>query len=275
VRTDGATARAGSKYLRSTVTTADLAAEEYISSSTRVTLSRRVDEIYWRFYARFPNVAPNPHHWVRMAAGNAAFDSSGLANTVPNGNAGYWFDFDASNDDVFNLYVYWYKMRSGRCNDGSTTPGCAGDQGSTYHYGNFFQPPAQQAFPRDQWFCVEIHGKANTVGSSDGQLSFFIDDKKVGDYGPGYPDGTWLRDAFHVGGCTFSACTPPAPFEGFDFRTAADVGFKSIFLDAYYERNTSADKRAVLEGRGLTVSDEQTVLYDDVVAATSRIGCAR
>jgi hypothetical protein len=275
IETGASTARAGSKYLRSTVTTADLAADEYISSSTRVTFSRRVDEIYWRFYARFPNVAPNPHHWVRMAAGNAAYDSSGLANTVPDGNAGFWFDFDASDDDVFDLYVYWYKMRSGRCNDGSATPGCAGDQGSTYHYGNVFQPPAQHAFPRDRWFCIEIHAKANTVGSSDGELSFFVDDTKVGDYGPGYPDGTWLRDSFHVGGCSFSACTPPVPFEGFDFRTAADVGFKSIFLDAYYERDTSAQKRAILEGRGLTVSDEQTIFYDDVVAATTRIGCAR
>jgi hypothetical protein len=218
IETGASTARAGSKYLRSTVTTADLAADEYISSSTRVTFSRRVDEIYWRFYARFPNVAPNPHHWVRMAAGNAAYDSSGLANTVPDGNAGFWFDFDASDDDVFDLYVYWYKMRSGRCNDGSATPGCAGDQGSTYHYGNVFQPPAQHAFPRDRWFCIEIHAKANTVGSSDGELSFFVDDTKVGDYGPGYPDGTWLRDSFHVGGCSFSACTPPVPFEGFQDR---------------------------------------------------------
>jgi hypothetical protein len=30
-----------------------------------------------------------------------------------------------------------------------------------------------------------------------------------------------------------------------------------------------------LEGRGLTVSDEQTILYDDVVVATERIGCRR
>jgi hypothetical protein len=210
-----------------------------------------------------------------MAAGNDTYNSSGLANTVPPGDQGFWFDFDADNDDLFNFYVYWYKMRSGRCNDGTATPGCAGDQGTTYHYGNGFQPPGQSAFPRDQWFCIEIHAKANTVGSSDGELAFYKDDTKVGDYGPGYPDGTWLRDQFHVGGCSFSACTPPVPFEGFDFRSASDVGFKSIFLDAYYERDTSAQKRAVLEGRGLTVSDEQTIYYDDVVAATTRIGCAR
>lgn len=275
LETSAAAAHAGSKFLRSTVTKADLDVTQYISSSTRVTFDRRVDEIYWRFYARFPELAPNPHHWVRMAAGDESFNGSGRANTVPAGDEGFWFDFDANNDDHFNFYAYWYKMRSGRCNDGSATPGCAGDQGSTYYYGNVFRPPRQQPFPRDRWFCIEIHAKANTVGTRDGELSFWIDDQLVGDYRPGHPEGTWLRAEFHTGGCTFAACTAPEPFAGFDFRSAEDVGFKSIFLDAYYERDSSANKREALEGRGLTVSDEQTILYDDVVVATERIGCAR
>jgi hypothetical protein len=247
----------------------------YISSSTRVTFEQRVDAVYWRFYARFPERAPNPHHWIRMAAGDEMFSSSGLANTVPAGDKGFWFDFDADNDDRFNFYVYWYRMRSGRCNDGSATPGCAGDQGNTYYYGNVFQPPEQEPFPRDRWFCVEIHAKANSVGQRDGELSFWIDDELVGDYRPGHPEGTWLRAQFHTGGCEFSACTEPAPFEGFDFRSSSEVGFKSIFLDAYYERDTSAAKRDELLARGLMVSDAQTILYDDVVVATERIGCAR
>lgn len=275
LETDASTAHAGERYLRSTVTTAHLEQQMYISSSTRVTFDRRVDEVYWRFYARFPEIAPNPHHWVRMAAGNASWSSSGLANTVPPGDEGFWFDFDTNNDDVFNFYVYWHQMRSGRCNDGSTTTGCAGDQGTTYHYGNVFRPPMQAPFPRDRWFCIEIHAKANTVGQTDGALAFWIDDVLVGDYRPGYPDGTWLRDQFHTGGCDFSACTAPEPFEGFDFRTSDEVGFKSIFLDAYYERSSSAQRRQALEDRGLTVSDAQTILYDDVVVATRRVGCRR
>lgn len=272
--TDGA-ARSGKGFLRSRVTVADLQATEYISSNAYVDFDRRVDEIYWRFYARFPELAPNPHHWVRMAAGNATWSSSGRANTVPPGDQGFWFDFDASNDDKFNFYVYWYKMRSGRCNDGTATAGCAGDQGTTYYYGNVFEPPAQQAFPRDRWFCIEMHAKANESGASDGELSFWIDDRLVGDYRRGTPEGTWLRAQFHTGGCTFSACTPPQPFGGFDFRSSSEVRFKSIFLDAYYERTSSATKRQELERRGLTLSDAQTILYDDVVAATQRIGCAR
>lgn len=272
---DPSIANGGRRYLQSRVTTADLEENMYISASPRVAFPRRVDEIWWRFYARFPEIAPNPHHWIRVAAGTEAWDRSGLANTVPPGDEGFWFDFDANNDDQFNFYVYWYKMRSGRCNDGSATPGCAGDQGTTYYYGNVFRPPDQTPFPRDEWFCIELHAKANTVGTSDGELSFWIDDRLVGDYRMGHPEGTWLRDQFHTGGCEFSACTPPQPFEGFDFRSSDDVRFKAIFLDAYYERDSSARKRAALEERGLTVSDAQTIWYDDLVVATERIGCRR
>jgi len=52
-------------------------------------------------------------------------------------------------------------------------------------------------------------------------------------------------------------------FEGFDFRSSADVLPKRITLDAYYERGTlPAD-----------APEAQVIHYDDVVVATSRIGC--
>ncbi|MFP4600164.1 MAG: hypothetical protein ACLFVJ_18045 [Persicimonas sp.] len=274
IQTDTATAHSGDGYLRSRVTTEDLADDQYISSASRVSFER-VDEIFWRFYARFPHVAPNPHHWVRVAAGNEDWNSSGLANTVPAGDEGFWFDFDINNDDVFNFYVYWHEMRSGRCNDGSAEPGCEGDQGTTYYYGNIFRPPSQEPYPEDEWFCIEMRAKANTPGQMDGELAFWIDEEPVGEYRTGHPDGTWLRATFHTDGCDFSACTEPEPFEGFDFRTSEEVGFKSVILDAYYERDSSARKREELEDRGLTVSDEQTIYYDDVVVATERIGCRR
>lgn len=275
IESAAATAHAGSRYLRSTVTEAQLQADEYISSASEFALKKRVDTVYWRFYARFVGISVTPHHWVRMAAGTEAYESSGLANTVPAGDQGFWFDFDADTSDRFNFYVYWYEMRSGRCNDGSTTPGCAGDQGTTYHYGNTFAPASQAPFPRDTWLCIELMAKANSVGTSDGALAFSVNDTLLGDYRSGFPSGTWLRDRFHPGGCTFSACEAPKPFEGFDFRSSSDVRFKKIFLDAYYQRDTTASRRAELEARGLSVSPEQTVLYDDVVVATSRVGCGR
>jgi hypothetical protein len=274
IESSASEAHAGSGYLRSTVTFDHLEADQYISSKT-VGSFQRTDTLYWRFYAKFPHVAPNPHHWMRVEAGDDSWSQSGLANTVPPGDQGFWFDFDITNEDVFDFYVYWHEMRSGRCNDGSATPGCEGDQGTTYYYGNVFQPKTQTPFQRDQWFCIEGRAVANTVGEYDGSLAFWIDEQLVGDYHLGHPLGTWLRATFHEGGCDFSACTDPVPFEGFNFRTEADVGFKRFFLDAYYERESSADKKADLEGRGLTVSEEQTILYDDVVVATKRIGCQK
>jgi hypothetical protein len=274
---DGALAHAGASYLRATVTHEQLRGDMYISASPRVLLPRAVPDMYVRLHARFVDVAPNPHHWIRFAAGDASFSSSGLANTVPPGDQGFWFDWDANLSNRFSFYTYWFEMRSGRCNDGSATPGCAGDQGTTYYYGNTFVPPDQDAtgFARDSWVCIELGMHVNTVGESDGALEAWIDDRPVGRFGPGEPVGTWLRDQFHPGGCSFSACTEPVPFEGFEFRSEGDVLFKEFFLDAYYQLDTWERTRDELAMRGETVSESSTILYDDIVVATERIGCRR
>lgn len=260
VLADATLAKGGSHYLRAQVTRTQLAADQYISANAQFDLPRPVPELYWRFYARFVGTSATPHHWVRVAAGTSSFDSDGLANTVPAGDKGFWFDLDARKDGFFNFYVYWYRMRSGRCNDGSATPGCAGDQGTTYHYGNNFTPANQTPFPRDAWFCLEIHAKANTVGTSDGELGLWVDDVLVGEYKPGAPRGRWLRDNFYTWGQYFQDVQA---FEGFDFRSSAQVLFKRVTLDAYYERGTLATD----------APEAQVILYDDVVVATSRIGC--
>lgn len=257
---DAALAHGGAKYLQAKVTRANLDQDQYISANARVELSTRVPELYWRFHTRFVGNTATPHHWVRTAAGDATYESDGLANTVPPGDRGFWFDLDARKDLFFNFYVYWYKMRSGRCNDGTAVPGCAGDQGTTYYYGNNFTPAGQQPFARDAWFCLEIRTKANTLGTSDGELTLWKDDQLVGEYRPGAPRGRWLRDNFYSWGQYFQDVQA---FEGFEFRASDAVKLKAITLDAYYEKGT-LDAAA---------PDEQVILYDDVVAATRRIGC--
>jgi hypothetical protein len=265
VLTDTALAHAGQGYLRAQVTRTELASQQYISANAQYDFATRVARIYWRFYARFVGDTAVPHHWVRVAAGDATFQSDGLANTVPPGDRGFWFDLDARRDQIFNFYVYWYEMRSGRCNDGSAVPGCAGDQGSTYYYGNNFTPAGQTPFARDQWFCLEIMANANTVGESDGELALWKDDALVGEYKPGTPRGRWLRDNFYSWGQYF---LDEQAFEGFEFRSSNDVLFKRITLDAYYEKG-SLDNLAMTT----TVPEAQVILYDDVVVATERVGC--
>ena len=210
----------------------------------RYDFATRVPEVYWRFHARFVGQTASPHHWVRVGAGTPSYQSDGLANTVPPGNQGFWFDLDASQGKTFAFYAYWYKMRSGRCNDGSATPGCAGDQGTTYYYGNNFNPAGQTPFAADSWFCLEIHAKANTVGQSDGELTLWKDDALVGEYKPGTPRGRWLRDNFYSWGQYY---IDEQAFEGFDFRSDANVLLKRVTLDAYYQVDTlpaSAPRRA-------------------------------
>ncbi|MET0591475.1 MAG: hypothetical protein ABW133_02170 [Polyangiaceae bacterium] len=265
VLTDAVVANGGEKYLRAQVTRTQLAANQYISANAQYDFSRRVPQVYWRFYARFVGMTAIPHHWVRVGAGDATFQSDGLANTVPAGDKGFWFDVDARRDQFFNFYVYWYQMRSGRCNDGTTVPGCAGDQGTTYHYGNNFTPAGQSAFVRDSWFCLEIMAKANTVGQKDGELALWMNDALVGEYRTGTPRGRWLRDNFYSWGPYFQDVQA---FDGFDFRSSPDVLLKRITLDAYYEKGSLDDLAMTTP-----VPEAQVILYDDVVVATERIGC--
>jgi hypothetical protein len=260
VLTDAALAHAGTRFLRAQVTRTQLAANANISANAQYDFATRVPEVYWRFHARFVGQTASPHHWVRVAAGTPSYQSDGLANTVPPGNQGFWFDLDASQGKTFAFYVYWYKMRSGRCNDGSATPGCAGDQGTTYYYGNNFNPAGQTAFAADSWFCLEIRAKANTVGQSDGELTLWKDDALVGEYRPGAPRGRWLRDNFYSWGQYY---IDEQAFEGFDFRSDANVLLRRVTLDAYYQVDTLP----------ASAPAAQVILYDDVVIATARIGC--
>ena len=260
VLTDATLAHAGTRFLRAQVTRTQLAGNANISANAQYDFATRVPEVYWRFHTRFVGQTASPHHWVRVAAGTPSFQSDGLANTVPPGNQGFWFDLDASQGKTFAFYAYWYKMRSGRCNDGSATPGCAGDQGTTYYYGNNFNPAGQTAFAADSWFCLELRAKANTVGQSDGELTLWKDDALVGEYKPGTPRGRWLRDNFYSWGQYY---VDEQAFEGFDFRSDANVLLKRVTLDAYYQVDTIP----------ASAPAAQVIFYDDVVIATSRIGC--
>jgi hypothetical protein len=266
VDTNAQLAHGGTSYMRASISRTRLAQDLYIGVNAQFDFAKRVPVAYWRFYARFVANSAPPHHWVRLAGGNPTYQSDGLANTKPPGDQGFWYDLDAHDDGSLNFYVYWYKMRSGRCNDGSTTPGCAGDQGTTYFYGNNFTPAGQKPFPRDMWMCLELMTKVNTVGQSDGELALWMNDALVGEYKPGTPHGRWLRDNFYSWGPYFQ---DNGGFEGFDFRSDADVLVKRITLDTYYEKG-SLDTRIA---NGLVAPETQTILYDDVVVATSRVGC--
>lgn len=264
---DPGLANGGDRYLRASITRTMLDDQPYLSAQARVTFEPE-DELYWRFYARFEGNTAPPHHWVRTIALDDSYSADGHAGYAPAGDDGFWFDFDVLTDDTFKFYTYWHEMRSWMCNDGSTDPGCEGYNGPSDnpHYGNNFNYADQQSFPRDQWFCLELHGKANEIGTYGGQLSFYLNDELAADYQMGTPNGRWLRENFYTHGQYY---IDEGPFEGFNFRTSEDVGWRLIVLDAYYQKDTLDQK----EDNGYPVQETQTILYDDVVVARERIGC--
>ena len=273
IRFDAERAHSGRGFLSSSVKLADLLEKITFSSRAKWRFPEPKEHLYWRFYARLNQHSPPPHHWVRLIASNGTYNSRGKANVKPQGDEAATITLDLDNKGRLSFYNYWYEMRSGRCNDGSAREGCAGDQGTTYYYGNTFKPANQHALPRDQWVCIEIYAALNDVGKHNGKLILWVDDKKVGEYAQGTPEGTWLRKNFHQDGCHYKACTAPQPFEGFAFRNSEKVKFRAIELDAYYELQSFNKKRAKAISRGKRVVDRQVIEYDDVILAEKRIGC--
>ena len=264
---DAAAANGGTGFMRTAVTRTELLQRGEVDVLARYELATGVPELYWRFHARFVGQTAVPHHWVRVGAGVPSWNRDGRSGTVPGGDEGMYFDLDARDDGTFSFYTYWHEMRSWICNDGSTNPGCEGYRSSsTPYWGNHFHPAGQAAFPRDEWFCVEIRAKLNTVGAADGELAFWINNQLAGEYRQGAPRGRWLRSSFHSHGEYFR---DEQGFPGFSFRTVENFGLKAVTLDAYYSR----DNLQRQENAGIPVPEEQEIHYDDVVVATERIGC--
>ncbi len=273
IENDPSLARSGRAYLRSAVDLGLLRLKRRHASVARHVFEKPVDEIYLRFYFRLDAASVNPHHWIRLAATDGSYDIRGKANTRPEGDEAAWITLDIDKRDRLSFYLYWHEMRSGRCNDGSTEAGCEGDQGHTYFYGNTFRPAGQRPLPREQWLCLELNARLNQPGQHDGRLVLWLDDEKIGEFSRGVPEGTWLRKNFHPGGCRFRACSPPAPFEGFSFRSSERVRFRELYLDAYHELKHFREKMHWRRQQGLPVAETSVILYDDIVLATQRIGC--
>ena len=109
VITSATSANGGNKFLESKVTKTQLkvngGSSQYISAQVQHKLAAPTDIIYVRFYTRFVGLTEMPHHWIRLGAGNSA---GGQANTVPNGNASFWFDLDIDDSDNFNFYAVFF-----------------------------------------------------------------------------------------------------------------------------------------------------------------------
>jgi PKD repeat protein len=209
------------------------------------------DQLYLRFYVKFPGNSIPLHHMCKLGGYNPPTSyNQGGAGERPVGNDRAECVFEPCGGAWrWDFYAYWMEMRQ--------------YPGGKYYGNNFMTAPAFTV-PKDEWICVEGMIKFNDpVDSHNGELGMWINGtlrrqngQVVGYLGPGTARGYW----------TFGAFKPDPSFpawEGFRWRSSPDLKLTFIQIEAY------------ITGSLPPGQDGSDVLFDDVVLATQYIGPIR
>jgi len=194
------------------------------------THTKGVDTMFARFYVKFHPKTGYIHHFVHLNADRAPTPwPKGAAGLKPAGDQAFtsgiepWGQWGkAPAPGVWHFYSYWHEMKGG--NDGK-------------FWGNFFDPPQQEAIQPGRWYCIEAMLKANsTPETSDGEQTFWVDGKKVGE------------------------------FKGIRWRTTDQLKVNTFWL-LYYITEQSAR-----HNNDTTPDRVYEIWFDDIVLATEYIG---
>jgi hypothetical protein len=217
-------------------------------------LARGVDQVYARFYVKFPKSAQYIHHFVHLGGYNppTAYPQGG-AGERPRGDERATAGIEPAGEygaypppGIWNFYCYWHEMKISA--DGK-------------YWGNGLRPAQDAIVPRDTWQCVEVMMKMNSApGTKDGELALWVDGKLVGHFVKGARRSEWSGMGFRL------VDSDGTPFEGFDWRTSTDLKINFFWLLHYvtegpYRMNRVANPNPV-----------NRVWFDDIVVATTYIG---
>lgn len=188
--------------------------------------------VYIRYYVKYPSIPDgylghqsiwfggyNPAlSWPFPQAGYCGFGDSRLSIAFEN----VWQD---TNSPGMDTYLYWGDMHSF---DGGYT--CYGNTMITQGKTDYGQPPSPNApvcfF--DEWMCIEIMVKLNNpVTAYNGELKVWKDGVELGHWGPGFPNGHWLKDKWYNNPLD-------TPFEGFRWRTDEDLNINWIWIEFWH-----------------------------------------
>jgi predicted amidohydrolase len=167
---------------------------------------RGVDQIYVRFYVKFPPKSGYLHHSVAIIADKEPTKwPKGYAGKKPAGD-----QFIATHIEpwsqwgkvpppgAWNFYTYWQEMK----------PDGRGD-----YWGNSFQAGSDPIIP-GRWYCVEAMVKANSrPDAADGQQAFWV-------------DGQLVKN-----------------FKGIRWRSSNDLKFNTLWLLYYVSQDTAEHNR--------------------------------
>jgi hypothetical protein len=147
------------------------------------------ERLYFRIWVKLAEDHKYVHHFISIGGTrpDKYWESEGVAGCRPNGyrSAGVTLDFNKNNELFF--YTYYPKMT---CDKGGYCSGvyaekictqCAAinmpcSNGIECCWGNIFNPSSPVILPRGEWVCLEMMMQLNTVGNSDGEMAFWIND---------------------------------------------------------------------------------------------------
>jgi hypothetical protein len=217
------------------------------------------EQLYVRYYVRH-RAGASYHHtgmWIGGYNPPTAWPNP-RAGQRPQGNDRLSVAVEPMSEGprrTLDSYLYWMHMRSWEANN----PMGSSAYGNTVVHRNDF------ATDDGQWHCLEIMVRLNDDPNSaaGGELAFWLDDALMYHYTDTAPRGYWIRDKFCPADADRASCTDyaPAPDErsrevlNLQWRNSSDLRLNYLWLQNYVSNGTG------------------TVDFDDVVVATTRIGC--
>jgi hypothetical protein len=217
-------------------------------------LPREVDQLFLRFYVKFPKEAEYIHHFVHLGGYRPSTPHpQGGAGERPNGDERVTIGLEPTGQSgrypapgIWNLYCYWNEMK------------LSADE---KYWGNGLTGPKPAVIPRDKWQCVEVMVKLNSAPEKrDGELAYWVEGKLQGWFHQGAPRGTWSGMGFQL------LDTGGEPFEGFRWRTSADLKLNFVWLMHYVTENAARQNHVA------NPNPVNRVWFDDVVASTQYVG---
>lgn len=236
------------------------------------------DELFARVYVRFDEKTGGFAHFVKLGGDKDVKNWwVGRAGTKPDTwfmtglePVGYlthtWPGKSYPLPGFWAFYTYWPEMHSWQTESGESN-----GKPSPY-YGNRFATATPEPIKRGEWICIEWSVKVNSApDKSDGSQRFWVDGKLVGEWGPGTPEGYWMRENFRI---RPDQPDKQKPFGGFRWRTDPAVKLNILKLENYVNEGAFKGTEGYAKEHPEYPLDTEraTVWFDHLVVATTYIG---
>jgi hypothetical protein len=217
------------------------------------------DELYFRYYIKYLGTGPWHHSGVWIGGYDPPLRyPDPRAGLRPAGDDLYSLGLEPIPEfpgTPMDLYTYWMGMHSWK----------AAPTGVRYDYfGNTLLHDAEFHLQSGKWECYEVHLKLNPdpAGGAGAVLEVWENGKLIRRFDDHGPLGYWVRDKFCPTHADGAECTMYRPAK-------AKLGL----LDQRWRRTSALKINYFWPQNYNTASTDSSLLLDDMVVATRRIGC--